>query len=178
MTARAKTTLAALFQTGDTPSGTDFADLIDSSVNLVETTAQTVASKLVISGGTETTTVSANTATFTGAVSAVRVVANSAQVTDMQILGVVSASAAWATTLTNTSATIAHGAITRLGVGTASPSEGLHISVSGDTNLRIDVSTTVVASAGVSGPATPASVAGFLPVRINGVKRMIAFYNA
>jgi hypothetical protein len=36
----------------------------------------------------------------------------------------------------------------------------------------------VAASVGVSGPATPASVAGFIPVVINGVKRMIAFYNA
>jgi hypothetical protein len=65
-----------------------------------------------------------------------------------------------------------------MGIGSAAPAEGLRIAVSGDNNLHLHIATTVVASAGVSGPATPASVAGFIPVVINGVKRMIAFYNA
>ena len=170
MTARAKTTLAALFQTGDTPSGTDFSDFIDSYVNLVETTAQTVASKLTISGGTETTTVSANTATFTGTVSANTFNAVALQTSTLRVNQTVSCSSVWV----DGPAKI----LGAVGIGTAAPSEGLHIQVSGDNNLKLEVSTTVVASAGVSGPATPASVAGFLPVVINGVKRMIAFYNA
>lgn len=46
MTQRNKSTLTALFQTGDVPTGTDYADFIDSYVNVVETTVQTMAGPL------------------------------------------------------------------------------------------------------------------------------------
>ena len=46
MTNRNKASLQALFQTGDVPTGTDYADFIDSNVNLVETSVQTMAGPL------------------------------------------------------------------------------------------------------------------------------------
>ena len=46
MTNRNKASLTALFQTGDIPIGQDYADLIDSNVNLVETAVQTMAGPL------------------------------------------------------------------------------------------------------------------------------------
>lgn len=42
MTTLSKQTLTALFQTGDVPSGTDFANLIDSQINVAETSVQSM----------------------------------------------------------------------------------------------------------------------------------------
>lgn len=169
MTAKSRANLVSEFQTGDVPDGDDYQDLIDSALNLTDSSAQTVTSKLTISGGMETTNVTAqrifcSAAAFTGSVTA-----NSLGAATLAITGPISASSAW----------FAGGVkMVNAGIGTAAPSEGLQISVSGDNNLKLDIATTVAASVGVSGPATPASVAGFIPVVINGVKRMIAFYNA
>lgn len=41
-----KASLTALFQTGDIPTGANYADFIDSCVNTIETSAQSIASKL------------------------------------------------------------------------------------------------------------------------------------
>lgn len=46
MTTYNKATLKTFFQTGDVPTGTDYANFIDSYVNLVETTEQTMAGPL------------------------------------------------------------------------------------------------------------------------------------
>lgn len=46
MTTYNKQTLATYFQTNDVPSGTDFANLIDSQVNIVETSVQAMAGPL------------------------------------------------------------------------------------------------------------------------------------
>lgn len=48
MTAQTRATNAARFEQGDTPQGTDFADLIDSFVSLSDTTAQSITSDLVV----------------------------------------------------------------------------------------------------------------------------------
>ncbi|MEE8234316.1 MAG: hypothetical protein V3R41_06525 [Gammaproteobacteria bacterium] len=47
MAQKDKATLTALFETGDTPDGTDFADLIDSNLNLVNSTAQSMGGPLI-----------------------------------------------------------------------------------------------------------------------------------
>lgn len=47
MTTYNKSSLAAFFQTGDVPDGTDYANLIDSQINVVETSAQSMAGPLV-----------------------------------------------------------------------------------------------------------------------------------
>lgn len=65
MTTYNKTTLKTFFEQGDTPTGTNYADLIDSQVNLVETAIQSMAGPLSC---TELITprVSANTVAFGG----------------------------------------------------------------------------------------------------------------
>lgn len=65
MTTYNKSSLAAFFQTGDVPDGTDYANLIDSQINVVETSAQSMAGPLVT---TEVITprVSAATVNITG----------------------------------------------------------------------------------------------------------------
>jgi hypothetical protein len=50
MTAKNRTTLKTQFQTGDTPTGSDFDDLIDSTLNVADTTAQTINSDVNING--------------------------------------------------------------------------------------------------------------------------------
>ena len=62
MTAKSRATLKQQFATGDVPTGSDYVDLIDSFLNLVDTTAQTVTSEQVIA------TVSGTTGRFSSAV--------------------------------------------------------------------------------------------------------------
>lgn len=85
MTTYNKTTLKTFFETGDVPSGQNFADLIDSYVNIVETGTQSMAGALQatefiagrVSAGnanltgslTVTGTMSAANAFFNGAIS-------------------------------------------------------------------------------------------------------------
>jgi hypothetical protein len=45
MTAYSRTQLAAFFQTGDVPTGSDYSNLIDSCLNMVDTSEQQIASK-------------------------------------------------------------------------------------------------------------------------------------
>jgi hypothetical protein len=62
MTAQTRSVLKGVFETGDTPDGSNYTDLIDSSLNLSDSTAQTVTSDLVVSGtfGVAATASSAN----------------------------------------------------------------------------------------------------------------------
>lgn len=48
MTAQNRTTNKSAFEQSDVPVGTDYADLIDSFVSIVDTTAQSIASDLTI----------------------------------------------------------------------------------------------------------------------------------
>lgn len=50
MTISTKTTIKAFYETGDFPSQSNFADFIDSTLFLAETTSQTIQHNLVISG--------------------------------------------------------------------------------------------------------------------------------
>lgn len=69
MTNYNKTTLSQFFETGDVPTGQNYSDLIDSNVNLVETSSQSMAGPLIT---TEVITarVSATNANVTGILSA------------------------------------------------------------------------------------------------------------
>jgi hypothetical protein len=60
MTQRSVTYLKGRFEEGDIPSGTDYADLIDSFVNLEASAEQTMAGKLSLPNLTVTNTVSAD----------------------------------------------------------------------------------------------------------------------
>ena len=50
MSTQTRTTLKGYFNTGDTPTEANYGDLIDSSLNLADTSAQTIASKVFLSG--------------------------------------------------------------------------------------------------------------------------------
>jgi len=77
MTTYNKQTLATFFQTGDVPTGTDYANLIDSQINIVETSAQSMAGPLQtteiiasrVSGGNVNITGTLTVAGITSAVS-------------------------------------------------------------------------------------------------------------
>lgn len=55
MTQRSRTYLKAVFETGDIPTGTDYADLIDSFVSLEASASQTMAGALTLPGVTTST---------------------------------------------------------------------------------------------------------------------------
>lgn len=70
MTTYNKATLKTFFETGDVPTGNDYANFIDSYVNIVDTASQTMASPLVVPE-IITPRVSAANANYTGTVSGV-----------------------------------------------------------------------------------------------------------
>ncbi len=92
MTMYNKSTLKTFFETGDVPDGGDYANLIDSNLNLSETAIQSMSGPLAT---TEIITprVSATNVNITGVVSAISVVT-----TNINATGIVSA----ATVVTNT----------------------------------------------------------------------------
>lgn len=119
MTAQTRAVNKSRFEQGDTPQGSDYADLIDSSVSIADTTAQSISSPLTVTGALgASTTVSAATGEFT-TVSADSVVATT-----------VSASSAAFETLTvggetvvpATSASIAIGAMSITATASLTPS--------------------------------------------------------
>ena len=87
MTAKSRANLKAAFQSGDTPDGDDFADLIDSFANITDTTAQSIAGNLTVESLTGTTVSAGDTFTDTlkvsGAVTANSVFADSAKVSGL-----------------------------------------------------------------------------------------------
>lgn len=48
MTAQSRVALKSVFEDGDQPQGTDFADLVDSFVSLVDATAQSITSPITV----------------------------------------------------------------------------------------------------------------------------------
>lgn len=94
MTTYNQATLKTFFETGDVPSGTDYANLIDSCLNVVDTTNQTLAGSIT---PTEliTARVSATNANVTGILSAGTVAMNAFTITtNISAGGTVYASAA------------------------------------------------------------------------------------
>jgi hypothetical protein len=75
MTTYNKTTLKTFFEQGDIPTGTNYADLIDSQINIVETGNQSMAGALTVPE-LITPRVSAAAANFSGDVSAANVYAS------------------------------------------------------------------------------------------------------
>lgn len=100
MTTYNKQTLGTFFQTGDIPQGSDFQNLIDSQVNIVETSVQSMGGPLN-TPELITSRVSAGNANFTGTVSATNldvtniltatISANIAVLNSLSVSGLVSA---------------------------------------------------------------------------------------
>lgn len=70
MSALDRVSLKAKFETGDTPQGSDYSDMIDSAANLAETAAQTFLGPISFAGGVSGASVAGGTGSFSGTVSA------------------------------------------------------------------------------------------------------------
>lgn len=101
MTTYSKQTLATFFQDGDIPTGTDYANLIDSQVNIVETSAQSMGGALIATefiaprvsatNVNVTGTLTAAAFSFVGSFSAATVNATTVNTTTLTATGDVSA---------------------------------------------------------------------------------------
>jgi len=65
MAAQTRATNKGVYETGDNPVGSNYVDLIDSFLSLLDTTAQTVTSDITLSGGANATRIGIGTATPT-----------------------------------------------------------------------------------------------------------------
>lgn len=175
MTAQSRATLKANFEDGDTPTGANYADLIDSFVSLTDSSAQTLSGPLVVSEAVISRTSGAD-ANFTGIVSAAsllvdavtagevtadEVTASALSATSLAVAGTVSANVVYAETLQASAAGVATVSAGALIVG---------------TSLRLNSATTAAASTG-TGESLPASVAGYIEVNLGGSVYVIPYFN-
>lgn len=169
MTAQDRATLKSEFETGDVPDGTDYGNLIDSFLSLVDTSAQTVASPVTFSGSAAFTgTVTAATAKVLGGLNV------SAAVTagSVDVLGALRVSA-------NTSlegALVVGGAVTAGSMGVLGA-----LRVSAATSLEgvlhvVTAQTTATASGAVGGSTVPTTATKYLKVTVSGVTFNVALY--
>ena len=153
MTAQNRSTLKAVFETGDVPDGTNYADLIDSFLNIVDTTAQSLASDLTVPTLVATTEVSS------AQVNATEVSASVGSFATMTISGVVTADRVHASAATF-SAVVSAGTIA---AGT----------------LNFDAIATALATAsavGGTGINVPTTAAGFITAQVCGRTVAIPFF--
>lgn len=180
MTAQNRATLKAVFETGDVPTGTDYENLIDSFISLVDTSAQSVDSAITFAGS----------AAFTGTVTAATA----------KVLGGVSVSGALSANTINVSGAMTAGSINVLGAfavsGAVSVAGGANVSgamtagsmavlgamrVSAATSLEgalavVTAQTTATASGAAGGSTVPSTAAKYLKVSVSGVTYNIALY--
>lgn len=90
MTTYNKSTLKTFFQTSDIPDGSDYANFIDSYVNIVETSNQAMAGSLYTTE-LDTAIVSAGGINCTGTISANNIAVGGVVVTNLSVSGEVSA---------------------------------------------------------------------------------------
>lgn len=156
MTTYNRATLKTFFETGDVPGGQDYANLIDSCLNVVDTGVQT------IQGGfnpTEliTARVSAGTGNITG---------------DLTVGGTVSAATIYVNTINITAITLASAAITNATIGTAT------ITSANITNLNLTIASAASLYAGglfqpvaiISATGTTQATAALCTATINNVQ--------
>ena len=121
MTIQTRSTLKGVFETGDTPDGTNYADLIDSALNLADTTAQSVSSPVTITGALGATTsvsavsVEASAATFTTVLTGT-LSAQSAIVSALSVLANVTANEVFASAMHATRMSAANVSANALGI--------------------------------------------------------------
>ena len=149
MTAQTKATLKGKFETGDTPTGSDYTDLIDSALNTADTTAQTLSSDLTVPVLTATT-VTANQVNTSG-LSATRALLTT--VTANQVM----ASGVHATRVSGAS----------MGVGTLTGTVVCAATIFVGATFNISTATTASATGGVQGAGigvVPTTAMGYIIV--------------
>ena len=152
MTAQSRTNLKSRFENGDTPQGTDYTDLIDSFVSLVDTTAQTLSSNLIVPTLIATEV--------------------SAQTLNIENISVSAVGATRVDATVVSGATVNGATIQGTNIGATAGSAANFYIVS---SLTLSVATTVAASAG-GGGAVPTSADGFLTVTIGSDIRYIPYF--
>lgn len=165
MVAQDRSTLQSVFETGDVPDGTDYANLIDSFINLVETSAQSIASPVTFAGSaafTSTTTAASisvlGTASVSGAVTA----------GSLSVLGAATVSA----TATFNGPVVAAGTVTAdsmsvLGAMRVSAATSLNATTIGGQLTVVTAQTTATASGG-AGSTVPTTAVRYLKVVVSG----------
>lgn len=198
-----KSSLAAFFETGDVPTGTDYMNLVDSCLNLVETSAQSMAGALIVTelitprvSATNmniTGTYNAVNASYSGTVSAGIMAADS--FSKGTFTSIVSAPGIASPSIVGVSASflekvnaasVSAASIIAATATFSSMVSAQNISVASDTNSN---QVNVMASGGLTfanqttggaaavGTLTNAPSAGnpnfWIPIRINGVQRFV-----
>jgi len=176
VTAQNRATLKLLFEDGDKPDGSNYADWIDSMVSIADTTAQTISSdftapKLIATTEVSsplvvTTEVSASVGNFAvltaDTLSAQSIVTSAMSGVNAVYTGTVSASAVNADIFLGISGTY---------TGTVSAS-AVQMGI-----LKLDVPTTSEATTGAGG-AVPASASTFAEITVGGTAYRIALFDA
>lgn len=164
MTAQSRTYLKSKFEQGDTPQGTDYSDLMDSFVSLVDTTAQTLASDLTVPN-LVATAVSAGSVNVVGAVNAASVSAQTILGSSATFTGKIEAASVSAQSVAASAFSGVNADITTVSAQTVNTA-----------TLNITVATTTKASGGAGG-AVPASAAAFAEIKVGGVTYYVALFN-
>lgn len=157
MTAQDKNTLKARFETGDTPGGSDYADLIDSTLNPVESSPQSLSSSLY-----------APVVTAGSVVTGVLTVASGATIGDASITNTLSVA-----TIIGGAARVTGVLSGATGVFSGALTGGSIINLGSYT--MVSAQTAVTASAGGVSTA-PATVAKYLKIIVSGVTYNIPMY--
>ncbi len=198
MTAQTRTTLKANFEDGDVPTGSNYADMIDSFVSLVDATAQSQVSNMQVPG-VVTTIISANSGYYntlrcaspTGGFYAASANVDVAYILQAQIDNL-SATNLSATTgnFQRVSASsmswtgIASGNTLNVGniiVGTVSATtiNATNVTAAGlflTTSFNWNGETTVKASVGTATTPLPLTAQGFIVANIGGISMRIPYF--
>lgn len=168
MTTYNKSTLKTFFQTGDVPDGTDYGNLIDSCLNLIETGEQDMAGALYTTQ-LITPLVSGANANFTGTVSA----------TSLHVTGNVSGNSLWTLgNLTVSGDIISRGISITADISANRGYFNAHLSVSGHVVVNGPVSANSLNVTGDISAATGTVYASAIRMQGGGIYRAVSIVSA
>lgn len=122
MTAKTRTALYAAFETGDIPQGSDYADLIDSSVNLLDTGNQAISGSLTVSGDVSAASVTTSSLSLTNLTASGTVSLGTTSVSTLTSSGAVTAPTATINNIVGVPVTLAGVGTTQAGAATITSS--------------------------------------------------------
>ena len=156
MTSQTRSVNKGRFEQGDTPQGSDYADLIDSYLSLADTTAQSLSYPLSITGAISvSTTVSANS-----------MEATTLTVSSAATIGLVCAETAFVSALE-----VSQGKINTANISAANATVNT-LFITNEINWRGGIGMSALSS----GVSLPASAAGFLSFVVSGQTVAVPYY--